>query len=229
MPNANPLSIIHNEGWKFIALFAFVTMLLSMIWAPLGWIGFILTAWCAYFFRNPARTVPTREGLMVSPADGKVVKVMKVVPPSEYGMGEHEVWRISVFLNVFNVHVNRIPQTGTIEKVLYQPGQFLNASFEQASLNNERNTLVIKLDKKQKYAVSQIAGLIARRIVCEAKDGDNVKTGTVFGLIRFGSRADIFLPHGVNPMVIEGQTTIAGETILADLQHNEDIRLGNTI
>ncbi len=229
MQQTNPLSIIHNEGWKFIALFAFVTMLLSFIWAPLGWLGFLLTAWCAYFFRNPVRVVPTREGLMVSPADGKVVKVVKVVPPAEYDMGDHEVWRISVFLNIFNVHVNRIPLAGSIEKILYQPGQFLNASFEHASLNNERNTLVVKLDKKQKYAVSQIAGLIARRIVCDVKEGDTAQTGEVFGLIRFGSRTDIYLPLGVNPSVVEGQSAIAGETILADLQHLEDQRLGKAI
>jgi len=228
MPNTTPFAIIHNEAWKVIAIFAFVTMISSMLWAPLAWIGLILTAWCAYFFRNPVRVIPTRDGLMVSPADGKVVKIIKVAPPAEFNMGDNEVWRISVFLNIFNVHVNRIPMAGAIEKVLYQSGQFMNASFEQASLNNERNTLVVKLDKKQKYA-AQIAGLIARRIVCDAKEGDNSQTGDIFGLIRFGSRTDIYLPHGINPRVIEGQVAIGGETILADFQNNEEQRVGKAI
>ncbi len=217
---------IHPDGWKFVGLFAAVTLIFFLFSTALGWVGIILTAWCIYFFRNPERMTPTREGLIVSPADGKVVGVKCVVPPKDFDMGDEARVRISIFLNVFDVHVNRLPVGGIIKKIIYHPGKFFNASLDKASEHNERNTLVIDLGEGRDLAVIQIAGLIARRIRCDVEEGDVVLTGQRYGLIRFGSRADIYLPRGAEAQVIEGQYMIAGETILADMTSTESMREG---
>jgi phosphatidylserine decarboxylase len=217
---------IHPEGWRFIGIFGILTFLLFLIAQPLGWLGVILTGWCAYFFRNPQRITPTRPGLIVSPADGIVCAIKEMAPGEEFGMGTAPRVRISIFLNVFDVHVNRIPMGGKIIKSIYRPGKFLNAALIEASDCNECQSLVLELPDQTKIAVIQIAGLIARRIVCTAKEGDTPQTGELFGLIRFGSRVDIYLPEGISPLVIEGQKMIGGETILADLTSQESSREG---
>lgn len=208
---------IHPEGWRFVGIFAAFTFLLYFISLPLFWVGIVLTLWCAYFFRDPKRVTPTDENLVVSPADGKVVIVKKMVPPSELDLGNEELYRISIFLNVFDVHINRVPVAGLINRILYYPGKFFNASLDKASEHNERNAVVIETEKGQKVCVIQIAGLIARRIVTFVKQEDKVKPGQRFGLIRFGSRADVYLPKGITPKVLVGQYMIGGESILANL------------
>jgi len=208
---------IHPEGWRFIGAFAALSLALFYIAQPLGWLGFILTAWCAYFFRNPKRVTPTQEGLIVSPADGLVCSIKTMPPPSEFDMGNTPHIRISIFLNIFDVHVNRIPIGGTILKSIYRSGQFVNAAADKASDHNERNSLVIQMVDGTKIAVVQIAGLIARRILSSARQGDTVETGSVYGVIRFGSRMDIYLPQNIYPLIIEGQRMIGGETVIADL------------
>lgn len=223
---SNILQIIHPEGWRFVAIFAGISFVMAMISPNLGWIGAILTVWCMYFFRNPERVVPAREGLLVSPADGVVCQISSVVPAADLELGDKPLTRISIFLNVFDVHVNRVPIAGVVRKVIYHEGQFLNASFDKASDKNERNTVVVDVTTGQRIAFVQIAGLIARRIRCDIGAQDNVETGQVFGLIRFGSRMDVYLPEGVEPLVIEGQRMIAGETILADLENKEPARHG---
>jgi phosphatidylserine decarboxylase len=219
---------IHPEGWVFVGIFTLVAFILFYFSQPLGWIGLILTAWCAYFFRNPKRVTPTQPGLMVSPADGIVCAIRKMAPPAELGMGTSERFRVSVFLNVFDVHVNRLPIGGKVVKSLYQAGKFLNAASDQASDDNERQTLVIEIEGGITVAVVQIAGLIARRILCDVKEGDTLSTGIVYGLIRFGSRTDIYLPEGVSPQVIQGQRMIGGESIIADLNSKSPQREGVT-
>ena len=214
---------IHPDGWKFVGLFGAVTLLLFAIHTCLGWIGLVLTGWCAYFFRDPERMTPIRDGFVISPADGRVVAIKSVVPPKEFDIGHEERIRVSIFLNVFNVHVNRLPLSGKIRKIIYHPGKFFNASLDKASEHNERNTVIIEHTATsedalpKRLAVVQIAGLIARRIRCDVNEGDDVLSGDRYGLIRFGSRTDIYLPVGINPLVIEGQLTLAGETIIADL------------
>ncbi len=217
---------IHPEGWRFIPLFAAATLVLFMIWSPLGWLGVILTLWCAYFFRNPERVTPTRDGLIVSPADGVVQMIVRTPAPPELDMGDAPLTRVSVFMNVFNVHVNRAPVAGKVIKRAYQPGQFLNASLEKASAFNERMSVRLGLDDGREVAFVQIAGLVARRIRCDLVDGQSLRTGERFGLIRFGSRVDVYLPEGVEPLVAVGQTMIAGETVLADLTGSEPQREG---
>jgi len=207
----------HREGWRFIAIFALITLVLTFIWQPLFWPGLALTVWCYYFFRDPVRSVPQREGLIVSPADGVVSLIVEAPPPSGLGLGGQPRTRVSVFMNVFNCHVNRAPIGGTIRKIVYHPGKFLNASLDKASEDNERNELSIEYVEGQRIGVVQIAGLVARRILCFAAEGQAIETGARFGLIRFGSRLDIYLPEGVQPLVCLGQTTVAGETVLADL------------
>lgn len=222
----NFLPSIHREGWKFIGIFAVVTLLLFSIGYTLGLIGLVLTAWCAYFFRDPERVTPNREGLIISPADGVISAIVPADPPQELGL-EGEGWtRVSVFLNVFNVHVNRVPIGGKITKNVYHPGKFVNASLDKASEHNERQSLVVETDKGLKIPFVQIAGLIARRIVCDVRLDEEVTSGQRYGIIRFGSRADVYLPKGVAPLVIEGQTMVAGETILADITSEEAPRTG---
>ena len=221
--------LIHPEGWRFVAIFAGISILLSLFSHTLGWVGGILTAWCFYFFRNPVRVTPTREGLIISPADGKIVAIKEVIPPSEWEMGDEPRVRISVFLNVFDVHINRIPLSGRIRKAIYHPGKFFNASLDKASEFNERNTLVIDLQNGGDLAVVQIAGLIARRIRCDVSRDDAVVTGSQYGIIRFGSRTDIYLPVGAVPLVIQGQRVLGGETVIADLESSETARHGSVV
>ncbi|WP_255448401.1 phosphatidylserine decarboxylase [Telmatospirillum sp. J64-1] len=217
---------INRAGWPFIAIFAAVTLVLFLIWQPLGWLGVILTAWCTYFFRDPRRITPTREGLVISPADGIVQMIGRVPPPKELDMGDEPLMRVSVFMNVFNVHVNRIPMDGEITKISYRPGKFVNASLDKASVDNERMSIRMKTKEGPDLAFVQIAGLVARRIKCDIVEGQPVSVGQRFGLIRFGSRVDIFLPDGVEPLVVCGQLTVAGETVIADFRSQEKQREG---
>lgn len=209
------LKPMHPEGWKFVAIFGAVSLVLFWIWDPLGWLGLGLTVWCYYFFRDPKRAVPQNAGLLVSPADGVVSLIERAVPPAELGMGPEALLRVSVFMSVFNCHVNRAPIAGKITAVAYRPGTFVNASLDKASSDNERNALAIEMADGRTIAVVQIAGLVARRIMCWKKPGDVVRTGERFGLIRFGSRLDVYLPEGVQPQVALGQTMCAGETVIA--------------
>jgi phosphatidylserine decarboxylase len=207
---------IHPEGYPFVGGFALVALLLFWLAAPLGWLGVVATAWCAYFFRDPVRATPVREGLIVSPADGRISQVSMAPPPAELDMGVAPRPRVSIFMSVFDVHVNRTPVTGEIERIAYRPGKFINAELDKASEENERNGIVIRTNAGR-IGVVQIAGLIARRIVCFVREGQTVNVGDRVGLIRFGSRVDVYLPEGTRPLVTEGQTAIAGETVLADL------------
>ena len=211
----NTLVPIHPEGKKFVAVFAVVSAILGMIWTPLFWIGMVLTAWCAYFFRDPSRHTPVDDSLVISPADGRVSSIVHVVPPAELELGSAEMLRISVFMNVFNCHVNRAPVAGRLRRVVYRHGLFLNAELDKASTKNERNGLVIETGHGA-IGVVQIAGLVARRIMCWAHANDHLAAGERFGLIRFGSRLDVFLPLTARPTVSVGQTAIAGETVIAE-------------
>jgi phosphatidylserine decarboxylase len=222
------LKPMHREGYRFVAVFAAATAVLFWLAEPLGWIGVCLTVWCYYFFRDPPRVTPLRDGLVISPADGVVSMIGPAIPPEELGLGPAAMTRISVFMNVFNCHVNRLPIAGTIMKVAYRPGKFLNASRDKASMDNERTALAIRLPDGRDYAVVQIAGLVARRIVCDVKAGQTLRTGERFGMIRFGSRLDIYLPAGVQPFIALGQSALAGETVLADLASDEPARVGRT-
>lgn len=217
---------MHKEGLKFVGIFAAITLVLFLISDVLGWIGVGLTIWCYYFFRDPVRSVPTRDGLIVSPADGIVSLIEKATPPEELGVGSEPLTRVSVFMSVFNCHINRAPIAGTISAMAYRPGKFLNASLDKASADNERSSLCIELPDGRQIVVVQIAGLVARRILGFVQKGQSLRTGERFGLIRFGSRLDVYLPDGVAPLVALGQTMIAGETILADLTSGEVRRSG---
>ena len=205
----------HKEGYVYIAAFAVGAYVLSYLHPALGWIGAILTAWCIYFFRDPERTTPLREGLVIAPADGRVSMIASVVPPAELQWSDKPMTRVSIFMNVFDCHVNRMPVAGRIRKIAYRPGLFLNAELDKASEDNERSSLVIE-SGAQEYGIVQIAGLLARRIVMFAREGDTLGAGERFGLIRFGSRVDVYLPEGVVPLVGLGQSCIAGETVIAD-------------
>ena len=222
-------TIIHEEGYLFAFLFLILSILLWHGHPLLGKVGLLLTAWCLYFFRDPNRVVPQKEGLIISPADGIVQMIQKVKPPAELGLGSSPLTRISVFMNVFNVHVNRVPILGTITKIHYHKGKFLNAELDKASDHNERQLFCVETKKGLKVGFIQIAGLIARRIRCDISEGQQVRTGQRFGLIRFGSRVDVFLPKGVAPLVMVGQKMVAGETVLADITSDEPMRTGETI
>ena len=208
---------MHPEGRKFVAIAAGLSVLLFLLWEPLGWVGAGLTVWVYYFFRDPERVTPQRAGIMVSPADGIVSLLEPAVPPAELGLGDQPMMRVSVFMSVFNCHVNRAPTAGRIITVAYRPGKFLNASLDKASEDNERNGLTIELPDGRRYGVVQIAGLVARRILCWSQEGQQLGIAERFGLIRFGSRLDIYLPQGATPVVSIGQTMIAGETVIAEL------------
>ncbi len=208
---------MHKEGIRFVAVFAAITALLFVVAPVAGWVGLGLTIWCYYFFRDPERVPPAGEGLVVSPADGVVSLIEAAVPPAELDMPQTPLTRVSVFMNVFNCHVNRAPVAGTVTRIAYRPGKFFNASLDKASADNERNSLRIRSQTGRDLAVVQIAGLVARRIVCLVAAGDAVSTGERFGLIRFGSRLDVYLPNGVDPVVRIGQTMVGGETVIADL------------
>jgi phosphatidylserine decarboxylase len=219
------LAPIHPEGYLFIGLFALAALLLGWIWSPLGWIGWILTLWCAYFFRDPPRVTPARDGLVISPADGRVDLVGFFTPPAELEMGEKPLPRITIFMSVFDCHVNRAPVAGRISKVAYRPGLFLSADLDKASEDNERQGMVIDIERAR-IGVVQIAGLLARRIVPfdNMKEGVALQAGERFGLIRFGSRVDVYLPEGTKALVGVGQRAVAGETVLADLASKEGVR-----
>ena len=217
---------VAREGWPFIGVFAGVSVLLFMVAEPLGYVGAILTLWCVYFFRNPDRVTPSREGLVITPADGVVQLILDKAPPKQLEMGDTPVTRISVFMNVFDCHVNRIPCDGRIGKLSYIPGRFVNAALDKASEENERQMLRIDRPDGKQVAAVQIAGLVARRIICYLQDDQTVHAGERFGLIRFGSRVDVYLPPGVASQVVVGQRCIAGETVLADLLSGEPSRAG---
>jgi phosphatidylserine decarboxylase len=217
------ISPVTPEGYPFIGGFAFVSFVLFWLWTPLGWIGLVVTLWCVYFFRDPPRVTPVRDGIVVAPADGRVSMVTSAAPPHELSLGDTPLPRISIFMSVFDCHVNRSPVSGTIERILYQPGKFLNADLDKASADNERNSLVL-MSGTARVAVVQIAGLVARRIVCYVREGQTMAAGERFGMIRFGSRLDVYLPVGTAPVVAVGQTMIAGETVLADLRGGEATR-----
>jgi phosphatidylserine decarboxylase len=208
---------IHREGYPFIGMFALASLILFWIWTPLGWIGTVLTIWCVLFFRDPVRVTPVREGLVVSPADGRVSQIVNAVPPRDLGLSERPLPRISIFMSVFDCHINRSPVPGRIDRIVYKAGTFINADLDKASEDNERNSFIISTGATR-IGVVQIAGLLARRIVCFTREGALVAAGERIGMIRFGSRVDIYLPEGVRPLVAEGQTALAGETLLADLR-----------
>lgn len=217
---------INTAGYPFIVGFGIIAFLLSFVSGELGWVGFILTAWCIYFFRDPHRVITNDPDAIVSPADGTVLKIEKALPPKELEMGNKKLTRISIFLNVFDVHVNRTPCAGKILKKSYRPGKFMNAAFDKASEDNERMAIKMLHDSGQEIAFIQIAGWVARRIVCDIAEGDFVEAGQRYGLIRFGSRADVFLPEGIEPKVIPGQKMTSGETILANLSGLQKVAAG---
>lgn len=225
---------VHSAGWPFIIIFAVVTVLLGLFSEELLLIGAVLTGWCVFFFRNPRRVTPVREGLIISPACGKVCEIAyDQMPPAELDKLDQDALytRVSIFLSVFDVHVNRIPMDGNIIQRIYRPGVFLNAATDKASTDNEMAGLVIQsFPQQDKEAVNigvcQIAGWVARRIITSVDEGEEVRAGQELGIIRFGSRADIYLPQGIAPQVIEGQRTIEGETVIADMQSDEAPRMG---
>ena len=208
---------IHRAGWPFIAIFAALAVLLWWLWMPLGLVGVVLTLWCAYFFRDPDRVTPNRPGLLISPADGVVQMIQPAVPPAELGLDSRPRTRISVFMNVFNVHVNRAPIDAEVVASAYRPGKFLNAALDKASDENERQSLHLRTADGHDICTVQIAGLVARRIICWTQQGQRLRAGERFGLIRFGSRVDVYLPAGTAPRVILGQRALAGETIIAEV------------
>jgi phosphatidylserine decarboxylase len=214
---------IHKEGYPFI-LIGVVLLVLGFLWAePLGWIFALLTLWVCYFFRDPERVTPVRDGLVVSPADGRVSQVATAVPPPQLGLPPEPMQRVSIFMNVFDCHVNRAPVAGRIARVAYTPGLFLNAELDKASEDNERSAMVIESGGVA-IGVVQIAGLVARRIVSFVREGDPIGAGERFGLIRFGSRVDVYMPKSARVLVGAGQLSIAGETVLADLERDEPPR-----
>jgi phosphatidylserine decarboxylase len=215
---------IHPEGYPFIGGFALASLILFWLWTPLGWLMTLATLWCVYFFRDPPRVTPVRDGIVVSPADGRVSQITNAVPPKELDLGERPLPRISVFMSVFDCHVNRSPVAGRIERIVYRAGKFLSADLDKASEDNERNAFVITTTGGQRIAAIQIAGLVARRIVPFAREGEAVGAGQRIGMIRFGSRVDVYLPEGTGSLVAEGQTAIAGETVLADLKTTDTSR-----
>jgi phosphatidylserine decarboxylase len=215
---------IHPLGYPFIGTFASVSLILFWIWSPLGWIATALTIWCVYFFRDPIRVTPAREGLVVSPADGRVSQITHALPPKELGLGERPLPRVSIFMSVFDCHVNRSPLAGRIERIVYRAGAFVSADLDKASDDNERNSFVIAA-AGARIGVVQIAGLIARRIVCFVREGEMMAAGERLGMIRFGSRVDVYLPDGGKFLVAEGQMAIAGETVIADLRLIEPVRV----
>lgn len=220
------LTPIHQEGLPFIAIALALSAILFWLWSPAGWVGLVVSAWCVYFFRDPARVTPVRPGLVVSAADGVIAALAEVPPPPELEMGAKPVWRISTFLNVFDVHISRAPVDGTVSKLAYTPGKFVNAALDKASEDNERMALRFDREQGPSVAVVLIAGLVARRIRCFTSEGADLARGQRFGLIRFGSRADVYLPEGVEPLVCVGQRVVGGETVLADEASGEGARTG---
>jgi phosphatidylserine decarboxylase len=222
---ADSLAPIHRDGHKFIAIALGLALLGFVLWPPLGWLLVIVALWVAYFFRDPDRVTPLREGLIVAAADGRIAAVETVLPPPELGLSAERRVRVSTFLSVLDVHITRSPVAGRIVRSVYIPGTFVNAALDKASEENERRAIVIERPDGIEIAVVQIAGLVARRIVAFAHEGDSVGAGERIGLIRFGSRVDVYLPPGTNALVATGQTAIGGETVLADLQSKEPERV----
>jgi len=220
------LAPLHPDGFKFVLAAAVATLLLFLLWAPAGWVAAVVTLWMAYFFRDPWRVTPLREGLLVSPADGIVISLAPARPPPELDMGEADFVRIGIFLNIFDVHVTRAPIAGRVVALRYAKGRFVNASREQASLNNERMAIRLAPPEGPEIAYVQVAGLVARRIVCDLREGQRVAAGQRMGIIRFGSRVDVYCPPPYVPMVAAGQRMIGGETILADRLAQEPPRQG---
>ena len=219
---------VHQEGYPYIGVFAVITVILFWLWPPLGYLGVALTIWCALFFRDPPRVTPAREGLLVSPADGRVSMVTQAAPPPELGMGDTPLPRVSIFMSVFDCHINRSPFAGRIERIAYRAGAFLNADLDKASEDNERNSFLISAPGLT-IAVVQIAGLVARRIVSWTSEGQTVEAGRRLGMIRFGSRVDVYLPVGATFLVAAGQRAVAGETVIADLrvpQNDRNFQVG---
>ena len=212
------LAPIHPEGYPFVGVAVLASLVLLWLWPSLGWFAVAATVWCAYFFRDPQRVTPVREGIVVAPADGRISQVANVVPPEELSLGERALPRISIFMSVFDCHVNRSPVAGRIERIVYRAGKFLSADLDKASEDNERNSFVIATNSGRRFGVIQIAGLVARRIVPFSREGDLVAAGQRIGMIRFGSRVDVYLPEGSRALAAEGQIAIAGETVLADLK-----------
>ena len=210
----------HPAGRPFIMAGMIALLLGFAFGAWLIWLGLVFTLFCLYFFRDPERHPPPRANLLLAPADGRVVAVRPAAPPPELGLSTGPRWKVSIFLSVLNVHVNRVPADGVITRIAYRHGAFVSAGQDKASEANERNALAIRLPDGQEIAVVQIAGLIARRILCSVREGDPVTAGDRFGIIRFGSRTDLYLPEGVRPLVTEGQTMIGGETVIAELEHD---------
>lgn len=211
----------HEAGYPFMGLAVLIAAALGMLGWPFFFVGVILTVWCFYFFRDPPRVTPVAPGLIVSPADGKLVAIQDVEPDEDLGLGKSSRTRISIFLNIFDVHVNRMPADGTVTARHYRKGAFVNAALDKASTENERMAVVLELSgdhprARETLGVVQIAGLVARRIVCGAQEGQAFRAGQRYGIIRFGSRVDVYLPQGVHPLVAVGQYMIGGETVLAD-------------
>lgn len=206
---------LHPEGHRFVAIFLIATVALWFFWMPLGITGAVLTLWCAAFFRDPVRMVPRGPGLLVAPADGVVSQIVRVETPAEITLGDGPFIRVSIFMNVFNVHVNRAPVAGQVTERVYVPGKFLNAELDKASEDNERLLLKVRGEDGTEFGVVQIAGLVARRILTDAEVGDQLVMGERIGLIRFGSRVDVYLPPGYDCRVSVGQQTVAGETVIA--------------
>lgn len=217
---------IHPDGWKFIAIAAGLTLLGFIVWQPLGWILLIVTAWCVYFFRDPARVTPIGDGLIISPADGLVVSVGPALPPRDLEMGDEPMMRVSIFLNVFDVHINRIPAEAIVVDTRYRKGRFFNASLDKASEQNERMAIRLRTVDGPEIVVVQIAGWVARRIVCRLTPGIAVQAGERLGLIRFGSRTDLYVPQSWAILVIEGQRVYGGETVIADAKSTAPLRMG---
>jgi phosphatidylserine decarboxylase len=220
------LAPIHPDGWKFVATAAAVTIVLFLVWHPAGWLALILTLWIAYFFRDPWRVTPIRPGLVISPADGIVVSIARVPPAPELAMSDAATTRIGIFLNLFDVHVARAPLAGRVVGRAYIPGRFINASLDKASEHNERLALRLTPQEGAEIGCVLIAGLVARRIVCPLGEGQMVAAGERIGIIRFGSRIDIYLPPEYVPLVALGQRMVGGETVLADREAKEAPRQG---
>jgi phosphatidylserine decarboxylase len=207
---------IHPEGHRFILLSFVVMLLLFLLWQPLGWIAAVLTIWCVYFFRDPPRVTPDRPDAVIAPADGVVVAVDKAAPPEDLEIGTDKLTRVCIFMNVFNVHINRAPATGRITRIAYRPGAFVNASLDKASEDNERQAFLMSTFDGRQLVFVQIAGLVARRIVRWVDEGQSVSAGERVGMIRFGSRVDVYLDPEMTPLVAVGQTMIGGETVIAN-------------
>jgi phosphatidylserine decarboxylase len=220
------LAPLHPDGFKFVLAAVLATVLLLLVWPPAGWAAAVVTLWMVYFFRDPWRVTPSREGLLVSPADGVVTSVTPAHPPPELDMGDAEVARIGIFLNIFDVHVTRAPVGGRVVALRYTKGRFVNASHEEASVNNERMAIRVAPPEGPEIAYVQVAGLVARRIVCDLREGQRIATGQRMGIIRFGSRVDVYCPPPYVTMVVAGQRMVGGETVLADRFAQEPSRQG---